>query len=453
MGVIGLLISLSGSSAFGQAGAPDPEFQAQQLAPTGITLQSDGKILLSGNFTQNSTTYTLMRENADGTVDASFYGSAESTAAAFDLTPSNGAIYLVHQVAGQNDSFLQRYIESSGAIDTTFTPIDVTSLNFTQFLILANGQILVVGNTITRWNADGTQDTTFHSPSASFISGAPPTISPGGFSGAIVAAGGKIYVWGGFNSISNTAYNDIARLNADGSLDTTFVPAIDANTQVDQVYLEPSGSLLVSVDIASSALTLIRLETDGSADASFQSPQIDFFLYDYFNFTETPDQKILLWGTGVAGVDGTSASAVAKLNLDGTLDSNFVSNATNLGSPYTVTIQPDGKLILFGVMEETGVSYTVPIIRLNADGSRDADFDMVPESPLGASLGQYQTAQSLLQPDGKLLVHLAPIPLYGGGGYGGTVTIGPTPDTAARFPGTPRRPTVVMCPTSPLRRR
>jgi uncharacterized delta-60 repeat protein len=458
--VIGMLLSLAGSSAFGQAGAPDPGFEAQQLSPTSMTLQSDGKILLTGTFVQNGTSYYVMRENSDGSTDMSFFGSAESTASgAFNLTPSNGTVYLVQRADNQSDLFLERYIQSTGAFDTSFTPIDVSNLGYSQVLglagdsqfgALANGQILVVGTSVTRWNADGTQDMTFQSPTVDYTVAAPPTISPANISGAVLAAGGKIYIWGSFNSISGVAYNGIARLNADGSLDTTFVPAINSNTVVDTVYLEPSGSLLVSVNVAGSVLTLIRLESDGSVDPAFQSPQVEYAVFSYFNFTETPDQKILLWGTGLGSVNGVGGSGLEELNLDGSVVADFAADGPYLGTPFNVIVQPDGKLILAGIMQEPGQS-SVPIIRLNADGTRDAGFDMVPESPIASTLSKYEAVQPLLQPDGKLLVHLTQIPLYTGGS--GSITIGfqpPPPDLVVRLdaygsyvPHTPAAPIVV----------
>ncbi len=68
------------------------------------------------------------------------------------------------------------------------------------------------------------------------------------------------------------------------------------------------------------------------------------------------------------------------------MDSTFAANA----APYsgyigTILVLPDNKLVLAGDL----FSYNVPMLQLNADGSRDTAFDMVPDNTL-ASLGAYE---------------------------------------------------------------
>ena len=48
----------------------------------------------------------------------------------------------------------------------------------------------------------------------------------------VVQADGKILVGGGFTSIGGQPRNRVARLNPDGTLDTTFNPGANANNQV-----------------------------------------------------------------------------------------------------------------------------------------------------------------------------------------------------------------------------
>src|SRR5215204_5943658 len=64
---------------------------------------------------------------------------------------------------------------------------------------------------ISRFNPDGTVDASFHAPRLS--SGAVGTIA--------LQSNGKILIRGNF-AIENSPYEDIARLNTDGSIDTTF---------------------------------------------------------------------------------------------------------------------------------------------------------------------------------------------------------------------------------------
>ena len=75
--------------------------------------------------------------------------------------------------------------------------------------------------------------------------------------------------------------------------------------------------------------------------------------------------------------DGASRNGVARLNLDGTLDTTF-NPGSGVGSIFTVygiAVQPDQKIVLGGnFISFNGVS-RVRIARLNADGSVDSSFD------------------------------------------------------------------------------
>ncbi len=82
--------------------------------------------------------------------------------------------------------------------------------------ILLGGDFTTVGGTprnhIARLNADGTLDTGFN-PNAN-----------GDVYSVAVQADGKILLGGNFTTVGGTARNHIARLNADGTLDTGFNP-------------------------------------------------------------------------------------------------------------------------------------------------------------------------------------------------------------------------------------
>lgn len=109
-----------------------------------------------------------------------------------------------------------------------------------------DGKILVGGGFISyngtqrlrivRINANGSLDATFN----------PGTGASGGFVSAIALQGdGKIVIGGGFTSYNGVARSKIARLNADGSLDTTFNPGGGAAGLVSAVELQPGGKILI----------------------------------------------------------------------------------------------------------------------------------------------------------------------------------------------------------------
>ncbi|HEY0257203.1 MAG TPA: hypothetical protein VGC39_07165, partial [Candidatus Methylacidiphilales bacterium] len=445
--VLGLGLCLMGQPVYGQEGAPDPAFPIQVLssASRDIALQSDGQILLTGYFTANDQVLGVERLSASGSIDTTFNGSDESLVSyPGNLTSANGYTYLISYAFDVDDGpyngTLQRYQESTGQLDAAFSAVTVPGQSVNGYLVQANGQILVWGDAIYRRNADGSIDSTFKSPALS---------TGGTISGLSVTAGGLIYVWGNFTTLGGIARNEIARLNSDGSIDPNFVPATSQVGAINQVVQEPSGTLLLNIIPSTIPVpTLIRLKADGTQDSSFQSPVLQassssFFETSIANFTETPDQEILLWGN-ISQINQVSIPGYTKLKLDGTVDMNFVaaSSTAFVVGVTNILVQPNGELLLAGALNPPGVGYGVPLVLLNADGSIDSNFNLGPENPVTYSqyyppsvsgvtsvggnapndpslLGLYSAGPILVQPDGKILAGLFIPSSSGGVGNGG----------------------------------
>jgi uncharacterized delta-60 repeat protein len=161
-------------------------------------LQSDGKILVGGDFTtfNGITANKLVRLNANGSVDTSF-----SVGSGFD-----GKIYALTL---QNDSKI------------------LVGGSFSSY----NGQ---TNKRIVRLNSNGNQD-------ASFVTGS-------GFSGGtvrtiIVQSNGRIIVGGSFSGNYNgTAVKRMLRLLQDGTYDASF-PVI-LNGQLNSICMVPGGAVI-----------------------------------------------------------------------------------------------------------------------------------------------------------------------------------------------------------------
>src|SRR5207245_969517 len=80
----------------------------------------------------------------------------------------------------------------------------------------------------------------------------------------------KVLVAGNFSQVNGTNRNSIARLNADGSLDTTFDPGIGPDDTVNAIALQADGKILIGGDFTSLDNTnisfLARLNSDGTLD-------------------------------------------------------------------------------------------------------------------------------------------------------------------------------------------
>lgn len=138
-----------------------------------------------------------------------------------------------------------------GAIDLTFNPGTGTNGCVNTSAVQSDGKILIGGhftsfngtprNRIARLNADGTLDPTFNSST--------------GANGEIyiitLQGDGKIIIGGVFSSYNGVSRNHLARLNADGTLDTTFNPGTGSNGEVLTTALQNDGKIIIGGDFNS----------------------------------------------------------------------------------------------------------------------------------------------------------------------------------------------------------
>jgi uncharacterized delta-60 repeat protein len=192
-----------------------------------MALQPDGKILIGGMFTNynGSVAHHLARLNGDGTLDNSF-----------KVEP------------GANDHVMSIALQPDGRI--------VMGGNLSSF----DGAAC---NLVARANSDGSFDTNFVAP---FFNSYVTAIA--------LQPDGKILVAGYFNVINGLPHPSIARLNADGSLDPDFKPGSGPiSNYVQSIALQPDGKILIggifnSVD-GQPREQFARLNADGSVDLSF----------------------------------------------------------------------------------------------------------------------------------------------------------------------------------------
>ena len=302
-----------------------------------VAVQSDGKIVLAGSIgllaNNGEGQFYLERLNADGTIDTSF---------------------------GTN-----------GEVETSFGQVAYA----TSILIQADGKIVVGGATADAANAPTTADFALARYTAN--GSLDPTFGSGGkvvtaFTGneqvdsLALAPGGKIVAAGSYFLFPDVGF-DLARYNADGSLDTTL-----------------NGNGMISVDL-------------GQTGANFAPAAV----------AVQRDGKILI------GSHAGTEFGVYRLNSNGTNDTSFAGTGvatTGSGAQGAVTallIQPDGNIVAAGTSSYQGAGYAV--VRFTATGSLDTGFGSghgiqgVSRYPVGND-PLYPLATLILQADGKILV-------------------------------------------------
>lgn len=182
---------------------------------------------------------------------------------------------------------------------------------------------------------------------------------------------GKIIIGGSFTVVCGQPRTNIARLNADGTLDSTFNPG--ANGAVYCLAVQEDGLILAGgafTALAGQGCNRVgRLLSDGTPDPGFAHPSLPYF-FDVSALALRPDGKILLGSGSASGPQ----FPVVRLNTDGTLDSSFVPPPWTANplprSAYSLLIQPSGDILAFGAFPESLTINSHYIEHLNANGGR-----------------------------------------------------------------------------------
>lgn len=181
-----------------------------------------------------------------------------------------------------------------------------------------------------------------------------PTFNPQDGANANVLAcvtqpDGKILIAGEFTSFNGMAQNYLARLNPDGSLDNTFNIGSGANSAVFKIALQNDGKILIAGFFTSfnqiSRGRIARLNEDGSLDNTFDP--VTGANAAIHTISIQPDGKIVIGGA-FTSYNGTNRARIARLNADGSLDSAFNPGAGAMGIVHASLLLDDGKLIIGG---------------------------------------------------------------------------------------------------------
>jgi uncharacterized delta-60 repeat protein len=272
-------------------------------------------------------------------------------------------------------------LNTDGTLDTSFNP--GTGLNNSVFAVVIqpDGKILAGGdfttyngvtrNRLVRINTDGTLDTTFD-PSLSA-----PSVALSGPNGTVntiaLQSDGQILIGGSFNRYNNAlGKNRITRLNPDGSNDGTFLGS--ASNAVYTIILQPDGKMIIAGAFTGAGRNgIARLNTDGTLDTSFNSGT--GFNNTAFPMVLQPDGKVIVGGN-FTGYNGVAQNRLVRLNTDGTLDTTFDPGSGFNAYIRALALQPDGKVVVGGTFVTANGLSANRIIRLNTDGTRDTSFNI-----------------------------------------------------------------------------
>jgi uncharacterized delta-60 repeat protein len=235
----------------------------------------------------------------------------------------------------------------------------------------------------------------------------PPAISAP-VASAAVQADGKVLIGGGFTNVDGIARAGVARLNADGSPDTAFNqgPGVNAGATVRALTVLADGKILIAGDFTNYngtvCVPLARLNSDGSLDSSFTpDPRLSTAYpgfatkvnVDYTTPTlrggtrqvlgvnalaVTAEGKIYIAGSFYGQVGSQGLLGIARLNSDGGWDDTFLTAgddyATYHPSLNFVVSLSGGGVLVAGDRNYPTDGGIWAVAKLLANGKRDSNW-------------------------------------------------------------------------------
>ena len=219
---------------------------------------------------------------------------------------------------------------------------------------------------------------------------------------------GKILVGGRFRSIDGKTKASLARLNPDGTLDTNFVTSVTSAGPFPNVYalaLQPNGKILVGGNFGlvngESRNGIARLNADGTLDTAFTPGTGTGYYRDVYSVAVQTDGKILVGGN-FRKFDNHDRQDLARLHPDGRLDLEFTTGTSGRAVVNFVGVQPDGKILVAGDFTSMARKMRPQIARLHPNGLLDDSFN--PGHGTANKAGSGTINAVAIQPDGKLVI-------------------------------------------------
>lgn len=367
----------------------------QSNGPKGLALQQDGRFVIAAACTgANDYDFCVARFTQAGLLDTTFNGSG------FTITPvgsdqdvasaialhADGRIVVAGRCGTSTQQFCAVRYTAAGTLDTSFNGVGkvFTSIGtgqetvVTGLAIQADQKIVVSGYCTgaaprafcaARYNENGSLDTSFNAGATNTPPGTlllPLRLDSMSWAMVLQADQKIILVGDCFDVLSGYAFC-AARLNSDGTLDTSF-------NSTGMIVASANGN-------ETSVATAVALQNDGS---------------------------IVMAGNCYGS--GYERMCAQRLTASGAVDTAF-GNAgavqlpigSGVANSAAVLVQADGRLVVAGSCQGTS-NTDFCTVRLNRDGSLDISFNGGGKLITPVSDGRDAAAAAVLQPDGKLVL-------------------------------------------------
>ncbi len=362
--------------------------QNQNLISGGEGVGDDYKIIVAGCFARYNfvPAYSLARIHLNGKLDMSFdtskgvQGIVHSVCIDGDGDIVVGGFFDKYDGVSRNN--VARVRGESGRNDSLFNPGDGANDRVYTVNVYEGGKLFIGGSfdqfdgnevaSVARLNSDGSHDSSFHFSEQSGIDSWTVYSSH-------VTQGNKVFVGGKFHAVDDgySPKGSFIRLDTHGSIDSSYSPEkLPIDASVFAISAKSEGEAIITGNFPE---TYVKT-TENIARINTETGQID----DSFRVGVGANGEVkaliklsdgsLLVGGAFTRINGVARLGLAKLNVDGEV-LEFSSQVEG-GAVYSIVERPDGKVVIGGSFQSVGGNPSLKrIARLNPDGSVDASFD------------------------------------------------------------------------------
>ena len=368
-------------------GTVDPAFDPGSGAPGGYRVFSlldlgGGKVLAGGDFgefsgaTRNRLHIFDLATGASEPSPPVHAGLHSGSADVHDLLALPDGKLLAAgaftEANGANRGKIARFLPS-GELDPAFDAAAAIGPSFSvnRLKRRSDGSLFAGTETVLRLLENGAADPSWTVPSN----------SDGTVYDFVEDAAGRLYVGGYFGTFGGVTRYGLVRLLAGGQIDGTFANSLPQYSYVYGLDLQSDGRIVVAGLIydPGGSTVVARLNDDGTRDTTFTSLPGTVAAEDVKCL---PDDRLLLASSTLI-VGGITRGGPFRLSRDGVIDAGFVSGlVANSSNIRRVAPLSDGRILLCGAISRgtVGNPFLNPrqgIAILNEDGSLDP-FDPGP---------------------------------------------------------------------------
>lgn len=380
-----------------------------------VVVDVNDNIIVGGDFTSYNGTpaWKILKLKSNGEIDTTF----NNMGVGFD-----GNVYTIKEDANNkiiiggdfyiyNTDSVTRIVRlnSNGTIDTTFNAGNGANFKVKAITIQNNNKVVLGGDftsfdgevkrKIARLNSNGSLDSTFNH--ASDING--------GFNGNVNALdifNDKIIVGGDFTKYDNINVNQIVVLNQDGSRDTTFSPVLFMNSVNTLQVLENNKIVFAGNPYVNGSVpypNIIMIDSTGSEDISFNNG--NGFNNNVYVVIKDSNNKLMVGGQFLKYFNNVDKKYIVRLKSNGYPDSQFKTVHGFDKAVHAVELHQNNGILVGGEFTSYNGELVNQLALLKPNGEFDSNF-FYSNGPRFGSSSSFSPFiyQILSQNDGKIMV-------------------------------------------------